>query len=76
MLHLLRPPAAPVTPVPSAADLGLVAWLLLVALVPLVGLLLGAPFGSGEAGAGAAVALLAGREGVATARALWRSRRA
>jgi hypothetical protein len=76
VLHLLSPPRARASSAPSGADLGLLLWLLAVALVPVAGILLGAPFGSSEAGAGAAVALLAGREGVTTARALWRSRRA
>ena len=57
---------------PSAADLALVVTLLAIGLVPLAGLLAGARVGPGEAGAGTALALIAGREAWATARALRR----
>lgn len=74
-LHLVVPHAPPTAPGgPSASDLGLVCVILGVALIPLAGVLGGAPFGPGETGAAAAVALLAGREAVRAAWALRRDR--
>lgn len=67
-----------VTPVPlpdhrtapsSPGDVGLLCGVLAVALIPVGGVLAGAQFAPAEAGAGAAVALLAGRELLATLRA-------
>lgn len=69
-LRLVSAPAAvPAANDGSPGDVALLCLILAVALLPVGGAVAGAPFGPGEAGAGTATALLAGRELLAALRA-------
>jgi hypothetical protein len=78
-LHLVGSAGAPdgARPAgPSSADVGLECVMLALGLGPVLGVLFGARFGPGAAGAGTAIALLAGRELCAELVALVRRRAA